>query len=191
MRIFVAVVAAWALLPCSPVLAQEPVDTARLLAEIRASLGIYSRDVRDRTNEQSRKIAVLGHLIESADSVSGAALGQSLTRARQKLEEARRLAELDPPLAEPFPSVLEFMTQALNSPPFAASAAQVRGPLFDRISQVEEHVIQQSEALQSEASMAASLEGTLLQIRGPLRSTAISGVRAAIASRKAALKSVQ
>ncbi len=83
------------------------------------------------------------------------------------------------------------MTQALNSPPFAASAAQVRDPLFDRLSQVEDHVIQQSEALQSEASMVASLEGTLLQIRGPLRSTAISGVRAAIASRKAALKSVQ
>lgn len=85
MRIFVAVVAASFLLPCSQAHAQEPVDTARLLAEIRASLGVYARDVRDRTNDLSRRIAVLGHLVESADSVSGVALGQSLTRARQKL----------------------------------------------------------------------------------------------------------
>ncbi len=191
MRILIVTLTAWCLLSYSPVHAQEPVDTARLLSEMRASLGIYSRDVRDRTNELSRKIAVLGHLIESADSVSGVALGQSFTRARQKLEEARRLAESEPALTEPFPSVLAFMTQALNSPPFAASAAQVRGPLFDRISQVEELVIQQSEALQSEAAMAASLEGTLLQIRSSLRSSAISGVRAAIASRKAAIKSIQ
>jgi len=190
MRIFVAVVAASFLLPCSQAHAQEPVDTARLLAEIRASLGVYARDVRDRTNDLSRRIAVLGHLVESADSVAGVALGQSLPRARQKLEEARRLAESEPPLPEPFPSVLAYMAQALDSPPFAASAAQLRGPLFDRISLVEEHVIQQSEALQSEATMVAALEGALIQIRGSLRSTAIGGVRGAIASRKAAIKSV-
>jgi len=56
------------------------------------------------------------------------------------------------------------------------------------ISKLEEDVLRQSEAFQSEANVAESLERTLAQIHGNLRATAVAGGKASLQTRKRALK---
>jgi hypothetical protein len=164
-------------------------DTERLLVEIRSGVNGYQADVRTRAMELSRKIEVLGDLTEAADSVSPIAMGQSLTRARQKVEEARRDADREPALGEPVPTVVDIVSQLVTSPPFGVPADKLRERLFVEISKLEEDILRQGAAFQKEAAMAESFERSLAQIQETLRSTAVSGARASLATRRLALKS--
>ncbi|HTG35668.1 MAG TPA: hypothetical protein VLB76_22325 [Thermoanaerobaculia bacterium] len=169
--------------------AQETSDTARLLVEIRASVGGYQADVRTRVMELGRKIEVLGDLAEAADSVSPVAMGQSLTRARQKVEEARRNADREPALGEPVPTVVDIVSHLVTSPPFGVPADKLRDRLFVEISKLEEDILRQAGAFQKEAAMAESFARSLTQIQESLNSTAVGGARASLATRRLALKS--
>jgi primosomal replication protein N len=164
-------------------------DTARWLGEIRAGVSGYQADVRTRAMELGRKIEVLGDLAEAADSVSPIAMGQSLTRARQKVEEARRTAGREPALGEPVPTVVDIVSQLVTSPPFGVPADKLRDKLFVEIGKLEEDVLRQAAAFQKEAAMAESFERMLAQIRQTLNSTAVDGARASLATRRLALKS--
>jgi hypothetical protein len=164
-------------------------DTTRLLFEIRASVGGYQADARTRVMELSRKIEVLGDLAEAADSVSPIALGQSLTRARQKVEEARRNADREPALGEPVPTVVDIVSNLVTSPPFGVPADKLRDKLFVEISKLEEDILRQAGAFQKEAATAESLARSLEQIQESLNSTAVGGARASMATRRLALKS--
>ena len=164
-------------------------DAERLLAEIRSGVGGYQIDVRTRAMELSRRIEVLGDLAEAADSVSPIAMGQSLTRARQKVEEARRTADREPALGEPVPTVVDIVSRLVTSPPFGVPADKLRDRLFVEISKLEEDILRQAAAFQKEAGMAESFERSLAQIQETLRSTAVSGARASLATRRLALKS--
>jgi len=164
-------------------------DTERLVAGIRIGVGGYQADVRNRAMELGRKIEVLGDLAEAADSVSPIALGQSLTRARHKVEEARRTADQEPALGEPVPTVVDIVSRLVASPPFGVPADKLRDRLFVEIGKLEEDVLRQAAAFQNEAARAESLERSLTQIEETLRSTAVSGARASLATRRLALKS--
>ncbi len=164
-------------------------DTERLLVEIRSGVTGYQADVRTRAMELSRKIEVLGDLAEAADSVSPIAMGQSLTRARQKAEEARRTADREPALGEPVPAVVDIVSKLIASPPFGVPADKLRDRLFVEIGKLEEDILRQAAAFQREAGTAESFERSLAQIQETLRSTAVSGARASLATRRLALKS--
>lgn len=164
-------------------------DTARLLVEIRSGVGGYQADARTRAMELGRKIEVLGDLAEAADSVSPIAMGQSLTRARRKVEEARRNADREPALGEPVPTVVDIVSNLVTSPPFGVPADKLRDRLFVEISKLEEDILRQAGAFQKEAAMAESLARTLTQIQESLNSTAVGGARASLATRRLALKS--
>jgi hypothetical protein len=164
-------------------------DTARLLVEIRAGVGGYQADVRTRVMELGRKIEVLGDLTEAADSVSPIAMGQSLTRARQKVEEARRTADREPALGEPVPTVVDIVSHLVTSPPFGVPADKLRDRLFVEIGKLEEDILRQAGAFQKEAAMAESFARSLTQIQESLNSTAVGGARASLATRRLALKS--
>ena len=164
-------------------------ETERLISGIRINVSGYQADVRNRAMELSRKIEVLGDLAEAADSVSPIAMGQSLTRARQKVEEARRTADREPALGEPVPTVVDIVSQLVTSPPFGVPADKLRDRLFVEIGKLEEDILRQAAAFQREAGTAESFERSLAQIQETLRSTAVSGARASLATRRLALKS--
>ena len=164
-------------------------DTERLIVGIRIGVSGYQADVRTRAMELSRKIEVLGDLAEAADSVSPIAMGQSLSRARQKVEEARRTADREPALGEPVPTVVDIVSRLVTSPPFGVPADKLRDRLFVEIGKLEEDILRQGAAFQREAAMAESFERLLAQIRQTLDSTAVSGARASLATRRLALKS--
>jgi hypothetical protein len=164
-------------------------DTERLIAEIRVGVIGYQADVRTRAMELSRKIEVLDELAAAADSVSPLAMGQSLTRARQKVEEARRTADREPALGEPVPTVVDIVSRLVTSPPFGVPADKLRDRLFVEIGKLEEDILRQGAAFQKEAAMAESFERLLAQIQETLRSTAVSGAKESLATRRLALKS--
>ena len=164
-------------------------DTERLIVGIRIGVSGYQADVRTRAMELSRKIEVLGDLAEAADSVSPIAMGQSLTRARRKVEEARRTADREPALGEPVPAVVDIVSQLVTSPPFGVPADKLRDRLFVEIGKLEEDILRQGAAFQREAAMAESFERLLAQNRQTLDYTAVSGARASLATRRLALKS--
>ncbi|HEY0511350.1 MAG TPA: hypothetical protein VGH73_05575 [Thermoanaerobaculia bacterium] len=164
-------------------------DTARAIAETRNGIGRYMSDVRARTTELKRKIDVLGDLTDAADAISPVAMGLSLTRSRQKVENAKHTANQEPPLGEPVPTVLDIVSQLVNTPPFGMPADQLRARLFVEISRLEEDILRQSETFQREADGAESMERSLEQITAGLRSTAAAGTRALLQTRRRALKS--
>ena len=168
--------------------AQEPGDPARLIAEIRNDVNRYAALTKTRTLELGRKLEVLGELTDAADAVSPIAMGQSLSRARQKVEEARRSAGKEPPLEEPVPMVVDIVSQFVTTPPFGMPADQLRAKLFVEISKLEEDILRQSESFQREAYTAEMLAQSLDQIQRNLHSAAVAGGAASLDTRKRALK---
>ncbi len=171
------------------VLAQERLDTARALAEAQQGVNSYLTAVQAQTTEIGREIDILGYLTDAADSVTPIAMGQSLTHARQKVEEAKRELNREPPLPEPVPAVVDIVGNLVTTPPFGTPADQLRARLFVEISKLEEEILRQCQALQSEANRVDALESVLARIRGTLHSTAVSGGRASLITRRRALKS--
>ncbi|HSS48517.1 MAG TPA: hypothetical protein VLX28_06195 [Thermoanaerobaculia bacterium] len=97
--------------------AQDPGETRQLLAEIRKGIYAYMGTVEARTKELGRKVEVLSELTDAADAVSPIAMGQSLTQARHKAEEARVSAAREPALGEPAATVIasaEVLAQSLE-----------------------------------------------------------------------------
>jgi hypothetical protein len=169
--------------------AQEPSETARLMAETRKDITSYMFDAQARIKELGRKIDVLGNLTDAADAVSPIAMGQSLTRARHKVEDARRTATEEPALEEPVPAVIDIVSEFVTTPPFGVPADKLRARLFVEIGKLEEDILRQAAAFQKEASMAESQAKTLNEIQGRLREVAVSAGRASLQTRRTALKS--
>jgi hypothetical protein len=170
------------------VLAQEPVDTARVLAQTGNGVGDLLADAQARAKDLGRKIEILGDLSDAADSVSAVALGQSLSRARQKVEEARREAAKEPPLEEPVLAVVDIVSHDVTTPPFGMPADQLRARLFVEIGKLEEEILRQTTAFQNEANTIDSIRNNLERISASLRSMAVAGDRASLAVRRMALK---
>jgi len=132
-------------------------DTERLIAGLRIGASGYQADVRTRAMELNRKIEVLGFLAEAADSVAPIAMEKSLTRARRKVEDARRTADREPALGEPVPTVVDIVSQLVTSPPFGVPADKLRDRLFVEIGKLEEDILRQGAAFQKEAALAESM----------------------------------
>lgn len=186
---FVRIVLAVLLALCSrPLLAQEPLDTRRVIAETTNGIGALLEDATASSKQLGRKIDVLGALTDAADSVSPIAMGQSLGRARQKAEEAKRETDKEPPLPEPVPAVVDIVSQLVNSPPFGMPADRLRARLFVEIGKLEDDILRDAGSFQREASAIDTLQSQLMRISGSLRSVAVAGGRASLATRAAALK---
>jgi hypothetical protein len=169
-------------------LAQEPLDTRHVLAETTNGIGALLEDATARSKQLGRKIDVLGALTDAADSVSPLAMGQSLGRARQKAEEAKREADKEPPVPEPVPAVVDIVSRLVASPPFGMPADRLRARLFVEIGKLEEDILRDADSFQREASVIDTLQSQLMRISGSLRSVAVAGGRASLATRAAALK---
>lgn len=170
--------------------AQEVPDAARAFSEAQRSIGIYGSAVQARTAELRRKIEVLAELTDAADSVSVIATGQSLTRARNKAEEAKKDAEREPALDGRTLTVVDSVLELVNRPPLGVPADQLRAKLFVEISKLEEEVVRQSEAFLSETRQIEFLETSLERVRGMLHGTAMAGGSASLLTRRRALKGV-
>lgn len=171
-------------------LAQESLDAAQAIEETRRGISIYLSGTQARATELGRKIEVLKDLTDAADSVSPVALSLSLTRARQKVEEAKQEADRDPALREPVPAVIDIVSEMVKTPPFGMPADRLRARLFVEISKLEEEILREGEAFQREISLVDSMEVTLVRIRGTLHSTSLAATRASLQTRRRALKSV-
>jgi hypothetical protein len=170
--------------------AQEAPDTGRGLSEARRGVSVYTSALQARTAELGREIDVLSELTDAADSVSVNATGLSLTRARNKAEEAKKDAERDPALPGHVLSVVDSVLELINRPPLGVPGDQLRAKLFVEISKLEEEILRQSDALLSETRQIEFLETSLEQIRGRVQSTAVAGGRASLLTRRRALKAV-
>jgi hypothetical protein len=170
---------------------QEVPDAARAFSEAQRSISIYSSAVQARATELQRKIEVLAELTDAADSVSVIATGQSLTRARNKAEEAKKDAEREPALDGHTLAVVDAVSDLVNRPPLGVPADQLRAKLFVEISKLEEEVVRQSQAFLSETRQIEFLEASLERVRGTLHSTAMAGGSASLLTRRRALKGVQ
>jgi len=166
---------------------QETEDTARVIAGLRGGTAGFMRDAQTRAKQLGRKIGVLGTLADAAETVSPLAMGQSLTHALRKVDEARREAEREPALGEPVPAVIDIVSQWVTTPPFGMPADQLRARLFVEISKLEEDVLRESEALQNDANAAQSLARTLEGVEDTLRAAAVAGGKASLQIRKLAL----
>ncbi|MFL6233748.1 MAG: hypothetical protein ACJ76N_11485 [Thermoanaerobaculia bacterium] len=170
-------------------LAQETGEAARSAFEMRNSISRYLADAQARAKDLGRQIDVLADLTEAADSVSPIAMSQSLTRARRKVEEAKAEADREPPLREPVPAVVDIVSELVKTPPFGMPADQLRARLFVEISKLEEEILRECDAFQSESQVVEAIGDTLARIRGTLHSTAVAGTRASLRTRRRALKS--
>lgn len=168
--------------------AQEAPDTGRGLSEARRGVSVYTSALQARAAELGRKIDVLSELTDAADSVSVSATGLSLTRARNRAEEAKKDAERDPALPNQVLSVVDSVLLLVNRPPLGVPADQLRARLFVEISRLEEEILRQSESLLSEARQIEFLETSLEQIRGRVQSAAVAGGHASLLTRRRALK---
>jgi hypothetical protein len=169
--------------------AQEAPDTARAFPEAQRSISLYSSALQARAAELRREIEVLSELDDAADSVSVIATGLSLTRARNKAEEAKKDAEREPALDGHTLAVVDAVWELVNRPPLGVPADQLRARLFVEISKLEEKVIRQSEAFLNETRQIEFLETSLERLRGTLHGTAIAGGHASLLTRRRALKS--
>jgi len=170
--------------------AQEVPDAAQALSEARRGISIYASALQNRATELGRKIDVLSELTDAADSVSVMATGQSLTRARNKAEEAKRDATRDPALDGHTLAVVDSVLELVNRPPLGMPADQLRAKLFVEIGKLEEEILRQCDAFLGETRQIEFLETSLERIRGTLHSTAVAGQRASLLTRKRALKAV-
>ena len=168
---------------------QEVPDAARAFSEAQRSISTYGSSVQARATELRRKIEVLAELTDAADSVSVVATGQSLTRARNKAEEAKKDAEREPALDGHTLVVVDSVRELVNRPPLMP-ADQLRAKLFVEISKLEEEVVRQSEAFLNETRQIEFLETSLERARGMLHSTAMAGGSASLLTRRRALKGV-
>jgi hypothetical protein len=171
--------------------AQEVPDAARAFSEAQRSISTYSSSVQARATELRRKIEVLAELTDAADSVSVVATGQSLTRARNKTEEAKKDAEREPALDGHTLAVVDSVWELVNRPPLGVPADQLRAKLFVEISKLEEEVVRQSEAFLNETRQIEFLETSLERARGALHGTAMAGGSASLLTRRRALKGVR
>jgi hypothetical protein len=171
-----------------PVLAQDGSDTVRVIAATREAINAYQRDARLRSEELGRKLEILGDLTDAADSVSPMALAQSLGKARQKVEDARKEAAKEPALGEPVGSVVDNLRLYVTNPPFGMPADQLRARLFVELGRLEEDILHQSATFQSEADLIATLENNLGHIKDSLRAAAVQGGRASLHTRRKAIK---
>jgi hypothetical protein len=169
--------------------AQDGGDTVRAIAATREAINAYQRDARLRSEELGRKLEILGDLTDAADSVTPMALAQSLSRARQKVEDARKEAAKDPALGEPVGSVVDSLRLYVTNPPFGMPADQLRAGLFVELGRLEEDILHQSATFQSEAELIATLANNLGHIKESLRAAAVQGGRASLATRRKAIKS--
>jgi hypothetical protein len=187
---FVRIVPVLFLAFCSQAaLAQESIDTAHVLAQTTNSIGSLLEDATARSMDLERRLDVLGDLADAADSVTPLTLNQSLSRARQRVEEARREAAKEPPLGEPVPTVLDIVSNFVSSPPFGMPADRLRARLFVEISKLEEDCLLRAGSFQSEATRIDSLDRELARISASLRTAAVATGKASLAVRKMALKS--
>jgi hypothetical protein len=170
-------------------IAQEPGESTRSALEMRNGISRYLADAQARAKELGRQIDVLGDLTEAADSVSPIALSQSLTRARRKVEEAKQEADREPALREPVLTVIDIVSELVKTPPFGMPADQLRARLFVEISKLEEEILRECDALQSESQVVEAIGDTLERIRGTLHATAVAGTKASLRTRRRALKS--
>jgi hypothetical protein len=170
--------------------AQEVPDAARAFSEAQRSIITYSSSVEARATELRRKIEVLAELTDAADSVSVMATGQSLTRARNKAEEAKKDATRDPALDGHTLAVVDSVLELVNRPPLIP-ADQLRAKLFVEISKLEEEIVRQSEAFLGETRQIEFLETSLERLRGALHGTAMAGGSASLLTRRRALKGVR
>ncbi|HEY2290723.1 MAG TPA: hypothetical protein VGM86_08480 [Thermoanaerobaculia bacterium] len=170
--------------------AQEVPDAAQALSEARRGISIYASSVQARATELGRKIDVLTELTDAADSVSVMATGQSLTRARNKAEEAKKDATRDPALDGHTLAVVDSVLELVNRPPLGMPADQLRAKLFVEISKLEEEILRQCDAFLGETRQIEFLETSLERLRGTLHNTAIAGQRASLLTRRRALKGV-
>jgi hypothetical protein len=136
-----------------------------------------------------RRLAVLNDLADAADSVTPLTLNQSLSRARQKVEEARREASKEPPLGEPVPAVIDIVSNFVDSPPFGTSADRLRARLFVEIGKLEEDCLRRADSFQSEATGVDKLDRELQRITASLRTAAVAAGKTSLAVRRMALKS--
>lgn len=179
------------LLAARAAVAQEDGNSFRAIARIQVDVSTYQVQVQARTKELGRELDVLGMLTDAADMVSQFAMDQSLGRARKKIDEARAEADREPPLPEPVPKVIDIMTGLVASPPFGASADQLRARLFVEIGKLEEEILHECDALQREANTIGGIQQSLERINDSLRASSVAGVRASLYTRKRALKAPQ
>jgi hypothetical protein len=170
-------------------LAQESIDTRRVLAETTNSIASLLEDATARSMDLGRRLAVLKDLADAADSVTPLTLNQSLSRARQKVEEARREASKEPPLGEPVPAVIDIVSNFVDSPPFGTSADRLRARLFVEIGKLEEDCLRRADSFQSEATGVDTLDRELQRITASLRTAAVAAGKTSLAVRRMALKS--
>lgn len=170
-------------------LAQESIDTRRVLAETTNSIASLLEDATARSMDLGRRLAVLNDLADAADSVTPLTLNQSLSRARQKVEEARREASKEPPLGEPVPAVIDIVSNFVDSPPFGTSADRLRARLFVEIGKLEEDCLRRADSFQSEATGVDKLDRELQRITASLRTAAVAAGKTSLAVRRMALKS--
>jgi hypothetical protein len=116
------------------------------------------------------------------------ALAQSLSRARQKVEDARKEAAKDPALGEPVGSVVDSLRLYVTNPPFGMPADQLRAGLFVELGRLEEDILHQSATFQSEADLIDTLVRNLDHVMDSLRNAAVQGGRASLATRRKAIK---
>jgi hypothetical protein len=168
--------------------AQEPVNPLKLLSDIRENLRIYAEDAKNRQAELVRKVQVLRALGDAGDLISTFSTSLSLDKARGKLADARRLAEADPPLSEPVPSVLATVDELLNRSGMAQPPDQLKARVFVAVSRLEEHVVQQVTALEGEAITLENIERGLHLVQSGLRTAVTSGLMTVIHIRRLAAK---
>jgi hypothetical protein len=168
--------------------AQEAPDTGRGLSEARRGVSIYTSALQARTVEMEREIEVLSELTDAADSVSVTATGLSLTRARNKAEEAKKDAERDPALPNQVQSVVDSVLLLVSRPPLGVPADQLRARLFVEISRLEEEMLRQSDALLAEARQIEFLQTSLERVRDTAHAAAVAGGHASLLTRRRALK---
>jgi serine/threonine protein kinase len=168
--------------------AQEPANSARLLSDITDNLRLYAEGARTRQVELSRKVQVLRALGDAGGLISTFSTSLSLDKARGKLSDARRLAEVDPPLAEPVPSVLAAVDEVINRSGMAQPPDQMKAKVFVAVSRLEEHIVQQVTALEGEATTLENMERGLHLVQSGLRSVVTSGLTTVIHVRKLAAK---
>jgi len=169
--------------------AQEVPDAAHAQSEARRGVSLYTSALQARVAELGREIDVLSELTDAADSVSVTATGLSLTRARNKAEDAKKDASRDPALAGHILAVVDSVLELVNRPPLGVPGDQLRARLFVEISKLEEEVLRHSEALLAEARQVEFLETSLERLRGTLNAAAAAGGHASLLTRRRALRS--
>lgn len=167
--------------------AQAAPDSARVLGDIKENLRSYQEDSKNRINELTRKAQVLRTLADGAASISAFSTSVAFGKAREKCGDAQRLAQVDPPLSEPIPSVLGAVSQLINQPGMEPTE-QVKAKVFVAIGRLEEHVVEQAASIENEAGVLQGLEQSLSEARRGLRFTVGRAVGAAIHVRRLAIK---